>query len=151
MLLDALFSYGHFLAIGALVAFLAMETALVRSETFTPAILKRMALIDAGLGASGVSILLFGAGRVFYGLKGSEYYLGNHVFWTKMALIVLTVLASVPPTINILRWRKASAADPAFQPPERKLRSVRGHIIAEWVLLTLIPIAAVAMARGVGG
>ncbi len=150
IVLDAILAYGHFLFIGTLIACLAMETALVRANEFSQPQLKRLATIDALYGLSSLLIIVFGVCRVLYGLKGADYYVGNHVFWTKMALFAATGLASVPPTINFLRWRKASAADPAFQPPPRKLRSVRGHIVAEWILLALIPVAAVLMARGVG-
>ncbi len=150
MWIDALLAYGHFFFIGTMIAYLGMETAFMRAGDFSAPKLRRLAQIDLFYGLSVLMIIVFGIARVHYGLKGAEYYLHNHVFWTKMALFAAAGLASIPPTINFLRWRKAVAADPAFQPPPRKLRSVRGHIIAEWILLTLVPVAAVLMARGVG-
>ncbi len=150
MWLDAFLAYGHFFFIGTMIACLAMETALMRAGDFSGPRLQRLARIDLFYGLSALLIIVFGVARVLYGLKGAEYYIENHVFWTKMALFAAAALASVPPTINFMRWRKASSTDPAFAPPPRKLRSVRGHIIAQWFLLALIPIAAVLMARGVG-
>ena len=147
---DAFLAYGHFLFIGTMIACLGMETALIRANDFSAPKLQRLALVDMYYGLSALMIILFGVGRVMFGLKDTEYYIHNHVFWTKMALFADAGLASAPPTINILRWRKAASADPTFEPPPRKLRSVRGHIIAEWILLALIPIAAVLMAQGVG-
>jgi len=149
MWLDAFLAYGHFLFIGTMIAGLAMETALIRGD-FTVEKIQRLARIDLFFGLSALLIIIFGVCRVFFGLKGAEYYIHNHVFWTKMVLFAAAGLASVPPTINFIRWRKAAATDPAFEPPPRKLRSVRGHILAEWILLALVPIAAVLMARGVG-
>ena len=150
MWLDAFLAYGHFLFIGVMIACLGMETALIRANDFSAPKLNRLAQVDMYYGLSALLIILFGVGRVMFGLKDADYYIHNHVFWTKMVLFAAAGLASMPPTINFLRWRKAANADPTFEPPPRKLRSVRGHIIAEWILLALIPIAAVLMARGVG-
>jgi putative membrane protein len=149
LMLDAVLAYAHYIGIGLLVTFLAVETALVR-DGMTADHIMRVARIDIGIGAAATLILFAGFGRVLYGLKGPAYYLGSHVFWTKMALFILAALASLPPTIQYLRWRKSLRADPAFRPDAAKVRMVRGHIIAEWVFLALIPVAAVLMARGVG-
>lgn len=149
VLLDAILAYLHHLGIGILIVCLAMETALMRGP-FTQVQLYRLARIDAGTGFAAGLILVAGIGRVMYGLKGVEFYTGNHVFWTKMALFVFAAGASVPVTINLLKWRKAATADANFQPPPEKLRLVQRHIKIEWVLLLLIPLAAVLMARGFG-
>jgi putative membrane protein len=117
---------------------------------FTPALIYRLARIDAGTGFAAALILIAGIGRVMYGLKGAEFYTSNHVFWTKMALFALTALASIPVTINILKWRKAAIVDTMFQPAPEKLRLVQRHIKMEWTLILLIPLAAVLMARGFG-
>src|SRR5687768_11711128 len=95
LVLDATLAYLHHFGVGCFVAFLAMETALVRVP-FTAASLNRLGIIDAFAGLSAALILLAGASRVMWGMKGPEYYVGNHVFWTKMALFVLVALASVP-------------------------------------------------------
>lgn len=146
---DALLAYFHYVGIGLLLACLAMETALVRGS-LTSAAFARLARIDAGVGVGAALVLLAGAGRVLYGLKGAAFYVDNHVFWTKMALFALAALASVPVTIQVLRWRRAAAADAGFQPDAGKLRLVRRHIGMEWGLIVLIPLAAVLMARGFG-
>lgn len=149
VLLDAVLAYLHHLGIGILIVCLAMETALVRGP-FTAALIYRLARIDAGTGFAAALILIVGIGRVMYGLKGAEFYTSNHVFWTKMALFALTALASIPVTINILKWRKAAIIDAMFQPAPEKLRLVQRHIKMEWALILLIPLAAVLMARGFG-
>lgn len=149
VVLDAVLAYLHHVGIGLLLACLAMETALVRAP-FSAPLINRLARIDAGAGFAAGLILVAGAGRVMYGLKGAEFYTSNHVFWTKMALFALAAGASLPITINLLKWRKAAILDPAFQPPPEKLRTVQRHIKIEWGLILLIPLAAVLMARGVG-
>lgn len=146
LFLDGLFAYGHFLGIGLLIAFLAMETALIREE-MTPERILRLARIDAGVGAGAMLTLAAGACRVFYGLKGADFYLENSAFLIKMALFVLAALASFPPTIQFLKWRKALAADPAFRPEPRKVRVVCGHLMAEWACIVVIALAAVLITR----
>ena len=146
LFLDGLFAYGHFIGIGVLVAFLAMETALTRDE-MTPERMLRLARIDAGIGAGAMLILAAGICRVLYGLKGADFYLGNPAFLAKMGLFVLAALASMPPTIQFLKWRKALAADPAFRPASNKVRAIRGHLFAEWGCLVLIALAAVLITR----
>ena len=149
VMLDAILAYLHHLGIGILIACLAMETALVRGP-FTQFQFYRLARIDAGVGFAAGLILFAGIGRVMYGLKGAEFYTDNHVFWTKMALFALAAGASIPITINLLKWRRAAMADADFQPASEKLRLVQRHIKIEWALILLIPLAAVLMARGFG-
>jgi putative membrane protein len=146
MIIDAVFAYAHFFAIGCLVAVLAMETALLRDGP-TASVIERLAKIDLGYGMSAVLILIAGAGRVGMGLKGAAYYMDNPAFWVKMGLFVLVGLASVPPTLQFIAWRKALKKNPNFAPDTAALRRVRMHLKAQWILLALIPLAAVVMAR----
>ena len=150
MIVDAIFAFVHFLGIGCLIAVLAMETLLVRETPKAP-VIERLNRIDLGYGLSAVVILLAGAGRVVWGLKGMAFYMESPVFWVKMGLFVATGLASVPPTLRFIAWRKALRANPLFQPTPEALHKVRALIKLQWVLLALIPLAAVLMARGVGG
>jgi putative membrane protein len=146
MVIDAVFAFLHFFGIGCLVAVLAMQTALLRDPP-TKAVIERLNKIDMGLGLSALLILGAGAGRVMGGLKGSAYYMGNPVFWVKMALFVGAGLASVPPTLAFFAWGKGLKANARFQPPAEALARVRMFIKIEWLLLALIPLAGVLMAR----
>jgi len=149
VVLDAALAYLHHFGIGLLIVCLAMETALVRGPLSAEAYY-RLARIDAGTGFAAALILVAGIGRVMYGLKGAEFYISNHVFWTKMVLFALAGGASIPVTLQILKWRKAAIVDANFQPPPAKLRLVQRHIKIEGGLIILIPLAAVLMARGFG-
>ena len=93
---------------------------------------------------------MVGFGRVFFGLKGAEFYFSNHSFWTKIALIVLMGLISIQPTRRIIAWRQRAGAEPGFSPPADEVKRVRTFIHAELTVLFLIPIFAVLMARGIG-
>jgi putative membrane protein len=149
VLIDAILAYLHYLGIGLLIVFLAMQTALVR-QPFTAMLIYRLARIDSGTGFAAALILFAGVGRVMYGLKGSEFYISNHMFWTKMTMFALAALASIPVTITVLKWRKAAIVDANFQPDAKSLRRVQRHIQMEWGIILIIPLAAVLMARGFG-
>lgn len=149
VLIDAILAYLHHLGIGLLIVCLAMETALVR-QPFTAMLIYRLARIDSGTGFAAALILFAGVGRVMYGLKGSEFYISNHMFWTKMTMFALAALASIPVTITILKWRKAAIVNANFQPDAKSLRRVQRHIQIEWGIILIIPLAAVLMARGFG-
>lgn len=147
--LDAVFAYAHFFGIGCLVAVLAMETALL-AERMAAHHIKRMARIDLGYGLAAALVLIAGAGRVVYDLKGPMFYMSNPAFWVKMSLFAATGLLSVIPTLEFIRWRRAITADAGFHPPPERIRRMQMIVRVEWLLLALIPLAAVFMARGIG-
>lgn len=144
MVTDAVFAFLHFFGIGCLVAVLAMQTALLAA---TPTPIERLNKIDMGLGLSALLILGAGGARVAFGLKGMDYYWGNPMFWVKMALFFGAGLASVPPTLAFFAWRRELTAKPRFQPSAGQIKRARMFIKLEWLLLALIPLAAVMMAR----
>jgi putative membrane protein len=149
MLADAVFAYLHFFGIGCLVAVLAAETVLVKAQMSAPTIAK-LSRIDLGYGLAAALILGAGAARVAYGLKGPMFYMGNPMFWVKMGLFATTGLISIAPTLAFIGWRKQVARDGAFHPTGDAVARVRRLIAVQWVLLALIPLAAVLMARGIG-
>lgn len=146
MITDTILAILHHLLVVAIIAALAAEAVLVRPGLDGRNI-KRLAVFDAVYGVAAASIIVVGAGRVAYGLKGWDYYAGNHAFWTKMGCFALLGLLSIAPTIRFLRWRRAAAADPAFVVPGAEILSVRKYLRAEMVLLVLIPSLAAIMAR----
>ena len=88
--------------------------------------------------------------RAVYAAKGWAYYSVNLFFWAKIGTFAVTGVLSAMPTIAILRWRGAVAADPAFAPAPAAIRNVRRFLWAEVVLFALLPVFAAAMARGYG-
>ena len=103
-----------------------------------------------GYGVAATAVVIFGVLRVIYGAKGYEYYLANHIFWTKMALFLIVGLLSIPPTMRYLDWGRQLRADPAFRPAAAEIGRLRSFLWAEAAFFLAIPVAAAAMARGYG-
>lgn len=135
---DALLAYIHFAAIFAMIWFLSREWTLLRTGAGAVDV-ERIARADAGYGALAVVVVLSGALRAAYGLKGWAFYVHNPAFHLKITLFVLVGLLSILPTLAFLRWRRV---------PETEWRAARRWILVELHLLALIPLAAVVMARG---
>ena len=95
-------------------------------------------------------MVIFGVCRVIWGAKGYEYYLANHIFWTKMALFLIVGLLSIRPTFRYLAWRRQLRADAAFAPAASEVARMRAYLWAEAAFFLAIPVAAAAMARGYG-
>ena len=142
-----IFAFLHHLAAFALVAMLTAELVLLR-QPITVENAKRLAAIDGVLGASAGVLLVVGLLRVVFFEKGWEYYFSSHAFLTKFALFVLIGLASIVPTMEFLRWRKAVRAGQAPDPDVRKVQTIRKIIHAELAGVVLILLFAAMMARG---
>ncbi len=149
MLTDLLLAIVHHLLAFALFGLLVTEMMLVKPGLKGPTVLY-LSRLDLAFGIAAGLLLIVGFGRVFFGLKGAEYYLGNWVFWAKIAAFALGGLLSIFPTLNILRWRKTAAADPAFAPDPAEMRSVRRFMHYEGMAFATIPVFAALMARGYG-
>jgi putative membrane protein len=144
---DAILAYLHFMAIFGLFATLAREAALLRSGADRLDI-EALARADRGFGITAAFVLLTGALRAAFGVKGWAFYAHNPAFHAKIGLFVLVGLISIAPTVAFLRWRKARLADAAFRVPEQEWTRMRRIVGLELGLLALIPLAAVIMARG---
>ena len=136
-------SVHHLLAFGIAAAITA-QLVLVRPGMQAPAV-QLAAKYDMALGIMSLSLVAIGFARVFFGAKGADFYLHNHVFWTKVVLFAVIGLLSIKPTRAFLRWRKAQSA-----PEEVEVRAIRKTLMAEIHIFAFLPIAAAAMARGYG-
>ncbi|MEG3789153.1 DUF2214 family protein [Lysobacter sp. CCNWLW3] len=146
MLTDLLLAAFHHLLVFALIAMLVAESTLLRGP-LDAAALNRVARIDAGYGAAAGLLLVAGLLRVFYGAKGSDFYMHNPWFHAKLGAYVLIGLLSLLPTLRFLRWRKALSANPAFLPEAADVARQRGVIRFELILIAAILVLAAAMAR----
>ena len=146
---DAVFAYLHFIAIFALVWFLAKQWTLLKAGA-DQLDLRRLALADAGFGMSAGAVVAAGVSRLLWGAKPWAFYAHNPVFHTKMALFVIVGVISIVPTRAFLRWRKAAAADANFRVAEGEWQRIRRIVLVEMHLVALIPLLAVLMARGIG-
>jgi putative membrane protein len=143
---DAILAYLHFAAIFTLIWFLAKEWTLLRGGAANVDI-ERLARADAGFGMAAGAVLLTGALRAAYGIKGWAFYAQNPAFHLKIGLFVLVALISIAPTLKFMRWRKAWRGNAAFRVPEAEWSSMRRIVIVEMHLIALIPLAAVIMSR----
>ncbi|HTC84508.1 MAG TPA: DUF2214 family protein [Rhizomicrobium sp.] len=149
MLTDLILAILHHLAIVSLIVLLAFEFALLRPG-ITAESLRRVTKVDAAYGASAAFVIVIGICRVIWGIKGADFYLSNPWFWAKMASFAAIGLLSIPPTLALLKWRKASREDPGFQPRHGEIARLRVFVHAEVALLGLVVIFAAAMARNGG-
>src|SRR5262245_32714526 len=94
-----LFAFLHHLAAFVLVAALAVEFALLRTD-LTPATMRRIARADMVIGLCAIAILAIGFLRVFHFEKGPGYYLLNWAFLAKISAFVLVAVLSIYPTIQ---------------------------------------------------
>lgn len=147
MLTDLLLAIAHHLLIFTLFGLLVTEMVMLKPE-IPRATVFRLARIDTAFGIVAGLILIVGFGRVVFGLRGYEYYMHSAAFWAKIAAFVIVGFLSIQPTIRIIQWRKAAAADPAFRPPTPDVMGVKRVMHYEGAVFALIPIFAAMMARG---
>jgi putative membrane protein len=146
MAIDLLLAILHHLLVFSLVAILAVELVLMRPGLGGKQ-LARLGAYDAAYGAVAGLVLVVGFLRVFFGLKGADYYFHNHFFWGKIGSFIIVGLLSIVPTIRILQWRRESRANPAFAPPEGDVLRMRRYMHGEGLFIVLIIVFAAAMAR----
>lgn len=149
MYTDFVLSALHFMLAFLLVAILAVQWALIRSG-MTARDVKLAAIWDRMYGASAVLLLGAGFGRVFFGAKGSPFYLSNPVFWAKIGFFAAVALLSIPVTVQLIRWFRHVRTHPQFQPADDRVREIRRWLMLETMVLAFIPVFAAAMARGYG-
>ena len=143
---DLILAIAHHLLMFALLAVLVMELTLVRPG-LDAARIARIGGLDLAYGSIAGLILVVGFARVFFGLKGPEYYFANIFFWAKIAAFVVVGLLSLPPTRRIFSWRSRARAEPGFSPPADEIAAVRRYMHLEALVFMLIPIFAALMAR----
>ena len=146
MLADLILAILHHLAVLALVVLITVELMLLRPG-LTSGNLGSLIKVDAAYGASAGLVIAIGICRVIWGIKGADFYLGNPWFWTKMATFVVICLLSIPPTIAILKWRKARRRDADFLPTADEVARLRRFVKHEAALLGIVFASAAVMAR----
>lgn len=111
--------------------------------------LPRLFRADALWGAAAALWISTGLWRFLGGLeKGTSYYLQNHVFLTKMGLLLIILLLEIRPMVTLIRWRRASATGQSFDTGAASSMATISFI--QVALVVLMVFAASAMARGIG-
>lgn len=146
--MDPLFAYLHFLSILALAGLLVTEFFLC-NEHLQPGHVRMLVRIDVGYLIAAATALATGAVRLVAFAKGAGFYLGNPLFYVKMALFIAIGLISVVPTLQFLRWSRALHAGESRVLSGKDIGRIRRLIALELLLFALMPLAAVLMARGI--
>jgi putative membrane protein len=145
--MTTLFAFLHHLCAFTLVAAVAIEFVLIRSE-LTLSSARRLQVTDIVLGMAAGALLVIGLLRVFFFEKGAAYYWHSHAFLTKFALFVIIGLLSIIPTVEFLSWRDAIAGGqvPVMDAATRKRVTMVIHV--ELAAIVVILLCAAIMARG---
>lgn len=146
---DLVLAIAHHFAVFLLAAILAVEFVLARPG-LASSDLGLLSNVDRAYGGIATLIILIGIGRVFFGLKGWEYYVYYWAFWAKMAAFAAAGLLSIPPTMRIQRWRRQAAETSVYALPEAEIAGLRGYLKGQVVCFAFILVFAATMARGVG-
>ena len=148
MLVRWLFAWLHLLALGIGLGAVWVRARALRGTLDTPG-LRRVFLADGWWAVAGALWIGTGLVRVIGGLeKGADYYLRNHVFWTKMALLLVLLVLEVGPAVTLARWRVQLAR--GSQPDTSRAERFARISYLQVVLVLLMLLAATAMARGIG-
>ena len=145
----SLLAFVHHIAAFTLFAALVVELILIR-EVLTVRTARRLQIADMVFGIAAGVLLVVGFLRVYYFEKGATYYFHTWTFIAKLTLFVLVGLASIVPTLEFLRWRKAVKQGQAPSLSPERVRTLRAIIHVELVGVVLIILMAALMAKGVG-
>ncbi len=140
----------HLIALAVGASAIWARTVALRESPLTGAALRRAFRADTFWGIAAALWLVTGVLRAFAGFeKGAVYYLGNHLFLTKMALFLLVVALEIKPMVTLIRWRRAvasgAAVDASVAPALARISMIQSHILVVMILL------AAAISRGIGG
>jgi len=148
MLICWLFAAVHLLALGVGLGAVWARGRALRGQ-LDAAGLRRVFYADSWWGVAALLWIGTGLVRAFGGLeKGTAYYLGNHLFWGKMSLLVLILLLELGPMIALVRWRMELGR--GTQPDTRAAPAFARISFVQAVLVMLMVLAATGMARGYG-
>jgi putative membrane protein len=142
-MLDLSLAIAHHLLVFSLFGIVFAEFFALRPGLDGDA-LARLARLDLVYGIVAGLIIFVGFSRAIFAAKGWHYYMHNGFFWAKIGTFALIGLASVPPTLAYLRWRKAGA------PSDQEIKRVRFYLHLELALFVPLLGFAAAMARGYG-
>jgi putative membrane protein len=146
MATDFILAVLHHVLVFSLAGILAVEIALMRPG-IGAADVRRLGGYDIAYGVVAGLVLIVGFSRVFWGVKGSDYYFGNHYFWAKISAFIILGLISIGPTLRIIDWRRQLRRDSAFVPADNEVRIMRRLMHAEGFFLVLVIVFAAAMGR----
>ena len=109
-----------------------------------------MVIADIIYGIAGIALLVSGIYRVIKFGQGSEFYMENPLFWTKMVVFGLVGSLSLYPTITYILWAIPLSKGELPNVTSNLVSRLKMIINIELVGFASIPFLATLMARGVG-
>tara|TARA_Y100001968_G_scaffold304965_1_gene320443 strand:+ start:195 stop:605 length:411 start_codon:yes stop_codon:yes gene_type:complete len=109
-----------------------------------------MVIADIIYGIAGIALLVSGIYRVIKFGQGSEFYMENPLFWTKMVVFGLVGSLSLYPTITYVLWAIPLSKGELPNVTSNSVSRLKMIINIELVGFASIPFLATLMARGVG-
>jgi putative membrane protein len=149
MTLESILAAAHIIAILTAVVFLTSETAICRVDWFNDKVVRRLVTVDRIYLVGLALVLVTGLARIFYGVKGADYYWANWLLHLKLGMFVVVALLAWRPARTYRRWLRELEASRAL-PHEAEINSVRKQAFLAAHLIALVPIAAAFLARGWG-
>lgn len=148
MLIRWLFAALHLLGLGIGLGAVWARARALRGP-LDSAGLRRVFSADGWWGVAAAIWIGTGLVRMIGGLeKGLDYYLGSHLFWGKMTLLLAILVLEIAPAAALVRWRVQLARGGS---PDTRLAGRFARIsYVQAVLVLLMVLAATAMARGIG-
>ena len=147
--MDTLLAILHHFAAFGIVAAQAIEVTMLRGA-LDAARLERLAKVDRLYLVALALAAGAGAARVVLGPKGAAFYVGNPVFWLKVAAFAAIVAFALAPARRFVAWRDASRRDAAFEPGADDAAAMRRHVFRAAHVVLVVLVAAPLMARGLG-
>jgi putative membrane protein len=146
MMLRWLLASFHLLALGLGLAAVWVRGRGLRGSLDSSG-LRRVFLADTVWGLAALLWISTGLWRLLEGTeKPTAYYLHNHAFLTKMALLLLILTLELRPMTTLLRWRRRVGKG---ELPDTRVAPVlaRMSFAQAWIVVLMV-FAATAMARG---
>lgn len=139
----------HLLALGIGLGSVWARARLLGAPTLDTPTLRRALTADVWWGVAAILWVGSGLWRLLAGTeKTTAYYLENHAFWAKMALLATILVLESTPIVRLGAWRrqlaKGETPDLSAAPGMARTSYVQA------VLVILMVLAATAMARGLG-
>ena len=146
--LAAILSSLHLLALAIGLPAVMLRGRALRGP-FDDAGFRRLFTADAAWGVAAALWLATGLVRAFAGVeKGTAFYLGSSLFWTKMTLFLVVVTLEIHPMTTFIRWRAARGRGQLPDTSGARSLYVINHI--EMVIVIIMVFVASFMARGFG-
>ncbi len=148
-MLDAVVAYFHYLGMMSVLAALVTEHMLLGGELDIRRG-RQLALTDRVYWVSMAIALVSGLLRMTWFGKGMAFYTGSALFHAKISLFAVVVVLSIYPSVKIVDLGRSIRDGLPPRLPAGASRRLKLLLRMELTAVILIPLLAVAMARGFG-